>query len=310
MRIARRKVTDEDAVYHVAPRFAGPVAWHPMTDADKQAGLALVAELSRLFVVEPICACWMGNHYHLILAVPGAVPDASVAAARWNAFYGDRREHLDPRVTSGRCGEVAERLVDFTQFMRLLNQRFTHYYNCAHQRTGPLWAGRFKSTILDDREALWNCAKYVELNPVRVGLVEDPAAYRFSSWGWLHAHGQPLFDGSYYAYLRRSRGEGAADWSDEAVREAFGRDLARAVAVERDETAETPAPGGKVKNDSMPLRFLRRTRHWTDGGIIGSKAFVREMGRRFEDPERVMRRALSRGRTADGAFLYCLKRLT
>ena len=62
------------------------------------------------------------------------------------------------------------------------------------------------------------------------------------------------------------------------------------------------------KGDSMPVKFLRRTRHWVDGGIIGSKSFVQEVACEVNDRERVLKKQLSRGNTTLGA-LYCFKRL-
>ncbi len=59
----------------------------------------------------------------------------------------------------------------------------------------------------------------------------------------------------------------------------------------------------------MPVKFLRRTRHWVDGGIIGTKGFVQEVGCRFEEKKKVMQKQLSRGRDPGGGVLHCFRRL-
>ena len=201
MRMPRRKVVGLNAYYHCASRVGGPKDEYPFTEVDKDFGMKIVVDLSQFFLIEPISMCWMGNHWHLVCFVPGQAPDLATAAARWNSYYLPRRKpnapnhqgrewiELDPEVNPEMCQEAAEQMVDLSQFMRQLNQRFTFYYNRVHKRRGTLWADRFKSTILDGRQSLWNCVKYVELNPIRAGLVADPADYRFSTWGWFNGSG-------------------------------------------------------------------------------------------------------------------------
>jgi putative transposase len=314
MRTARKKVVGVDAYYHVASRLSGPVDEYPLTEVDRERGMAIVGKASRLFLIEPISMCWMGNHWHLVCWVPGAAPEAADAAERWNAFYGKRSgRQVDVKAAPERCSQIADQLVDLSQFMRYVNQAFTFYYNRAHRRRGPLWADRFKSTIVEGTQALWNCVKYVELNPVRAGLEEDPGAYRFSTWGWHAGSGKHFFGVHFVRHLRRSLGEAASGWSEAEVLAEFRGELARTLAYEREEPAPHEAKAAAKRGETMPVCFLRRTRHWTDGAIIGSKAFVQEMGCQFEERSRVMKRQFSRGKApvAQGGQqpLYCLKQL-
>ena len=57
------------------------------------------------------------------------------------------------------------------------------YFNRRADRTGTLWEGRYRATLLDPRHYLLPCSRYLELNPVRTGLVERPADYEWSSYG-------------------------------------------------------------------------------------------------------------------------------
>lgn len=66
--------------------------------------------------------------------------------------------------------------------MKSLNQRFVAYMNKSHQRSGTLWEGRFKSCLILDRDYLLTCMRYIELNPVRAGIVEHPRDYPWSSY--------------------------------------------------------------------------------------------------------------------------------
>ena len=77
---------------------------------------------------------------------------------------------------------VRRRLFDLSAFMKELKQRFTGWFNRHHGRVGTLWEGRFKSVLLESGEAVRMVAAYIDLNPVRAGLVDDPKDYRWCSY--------------------------------------------------------------------------------------------------------------------------------
>ena len=96
-------------------------------------------------------------------------------------------------------------------FMRILAGRQTRHLNRRERRSGTLWEGRFKSSLIDSEAYLLSCYRYVELNPVRAGMVSSPADYRWSSYQqnaglrndvWVDRH--PIFTA-----LGRSTGESA-----------------------------------------------------------------------------------------------------
>jgi putative transposase len=67
--------------------------------------------------------------------------------------------------------------------MKTLKQRFSVWYNRNHRRYGTLWADRFKSVLVEGSgNPLQTMAAYIDLNPVRAGIVEDPKEYRFSGY--------------------------------------------------------------------------------------------------------------------------------
>jgi putative transposase len=69
------------------------------------------------------------------------------------------------------------------QVMQSVGRRYVRYFNAAYRRTGTLWEGRYKSTVLETDAYLFACYRYIELNPVRAGLTPDPRAYPWSSHG-------------------------------------------------------------------------------------------------------------------------------
>ena len=69
-----------------------------------------------------------------------------------------------------------------SRMMQSIGRRYVRYFNHTYRRSGTLWEGRFKSCIIDAEDYLLICQLYIELNPVRAGMVEHPADYRWSSY--------------------------------------------------------------------------------------------------------------------------------
>ena len=68
------------------------------------------------------------------------------------------------------------------RLMQSLGRRYVQYINRACKRSGSLWEGRYKSSVVQAETYLLMCMRYIELNPVRAGMVTDPSGYRWSSY--------------------------------------------------------------------------------------------------------------------------------
>lgn len=66
--------------------------------------------------------------------------------------------------------------------MKRLGQRYVEYFNRAWRRSGTLWEGRFRSCMAQDDAYVLACYRYIQLNPVRAGMVQHPGEYRWSSY--------------------------------------------------------------------------------------------------------------------------------
>ncbi len=71
--------------------------------------------------------------------------------------------------------------LSLSKMMQSLGRMYVQNFNYQHQRTGPLWEGRFKSFIIESQRYLLEVYRYIELNPVRAGIVETPLEYSWSS---------------------------------------------------------------------------------------------------------------------------------
>lgn len=96
-----------------------------------------------------------------------------------------------------------------SRMMQSLGRRYVQYFNSEYHRTGTLWEGRFKSCLIQEGAYLLEVYRYIELNPVRAGIVKDPREYRWSSYQ-INALGKvsPLCS-PHHTYL--SIGEDAPD---------------------------------------------------------------------------------------------------
>lgn len=74
--------------------------------------------------------------------------------------------------------------------IQMLGRYYVQYYNYCHQRTGTLWEGRYKATLIDSETYLLICMRYIELNPVRANMVSHPSEHPWSSYH-CNALGQP-----------------------------------------------------------------------------------------------------------------------
>jgi putative transposase len=83
--------------------------------------------------------------------------------------------HVHLLITPDAIGQVSRTL-------QALGRRYVRYVNDRYGRTGTLWEGRFKSCLVDSETYLLRCYRYIELNPVRAGMVSRPGDYRWSSF--------------------------------------------------------------------------------------------------------------------------------
>lgn len=112
-------------------------------DDDRLVYLASLRQLSAKYDCAVHAYCLMTNHIHLLLTP-----------------------------------EDAESL---PRLMRDLGQRYVQYFNRRHKRTGTLWEGRYRSCLVESERYVLACYRYVELNPVRAGMVNHPSSYLWSS---------------------------------------------------------------------------------------------------------------------------------
>jgi len=108
--------------------------------------------------------------------------------------------------------------------LQSVGRRYVQYFNYIYERTGTLWEGRYKATLIDSESYLLTCMRYIELNPVRAGMVKHPGDYRWSSYQ-CNARGEEnhlVIPHSLYRRLDRN-----SDARRSAYRQLFRSQLAK-----------------------------------------------------------------------------------
>jgi REP element-mobilizing transposase RayT len=253
----------------------------PLGDIEKDFMIDLIKRYSGLYFVEILGVCIMGNHFHLLVKMlPEYKFNDEEIEKRFVEFYGDDRIFTDGLIPSLRA-----KLSSLSEFVREMKVGFARYYNKRHNRRGYFWGDRFKSVIVEKGETLINCLAYIDLNPLRAGLVERPEEYRWNSLGY---HVQT---GNKDNFLSTDFGlkEFNVRSKKERVRR-YRRYVYEAGAVNKPEKGKVKVINDKLlekeRNREFELsrsdRFRYRTRYFTDSGIIGSKEFVSTNYRRFK----------------------------
>jgi putative transposase len=138
-----------------------------------------------------------------------------------------------------------------SRLMQSLGRRYVRYFNHTYRRSGTLWEGRFKSCVVENDNYLLLCQRYIELNPVRAGMVDHPSGYAWSS------------------YASNGRGKVAKLWTPHHAYLSLGR--------ERDDRTKAYRALFRVHMDAETLETIRNSVN--QGMAFGSARFKEEVAR-------------------------------
>ena len=289
----------ESYCYHVMSRTCGGEVF--FDDVEKEALRRVIWRMAEFSGIKVLTYCLMGNHFHLL----AEVPHRQTWLQRFEGLEGEAKllEHLAPStaaptwascamnwpicargmavLATARLDAIKKRFCDLSLFVKEVKERFSRWFNKRRGRRGTLWMDRFKSVLVEGKgEALRTMAAYIDLNPVRAGLVKDPKDYRWCGYaealggsrraqrGLCKALGKPV-DGwkcagtaGAYRCLLHAEGREVKDAQNEKV-------------VSRGVTAESARAVLAEKGKLSPAELVRlRVRYFTDGVVLGSQAFV------------------------------------
>ena len=284
-RLARFKMKEDESWYHVYSRASGEEVNYPLKDRLCQRKMIeIIKHFTEAYMCEVGAFCIMGNHYHIVLRFASFRKlSREELIERAVIFYPNSSKWLKSWIEED-WARFEERIFDLSEYMRNVQSAFARWYNRTYRRFGRLWADRFKSLYLEDLRSVLDCVLYVELNPVRAGLVSRPEVWKGSSCylrdcgtsDWIMPLGLIMNEDSsdlfkLYRGLLYYRGgvptkEGQASISEEIIREEEER--------------------GFVSSGM----YRKRLRYFVDGVILGSEGFIRQQLQQMRETGHYLRR--------------------
>jgi REP element-mobilizing transposase RayT len=281
----------QTAIYHVMSRTAYRSLLFGREE--KEIFTRLLFQQAIFAGLEVLGYCIMGNHIHLLLRVRpiDSLPDA-LLLERYRQYYGTKKVPqssysvseleaillADDEEAASARQRILSRMGDLPAFMRELKQRFTIWYNHKNQNKGTIWASRYKSLLVEDSpESLTRVAAYIDLNPVRAKLAENPEDYRWCGYAAALAGNRlmrsaivSLF-GQKHKYTEAIQSYRLILFGKGYQQKKSGSALSDSGTISAIDLEKVIRQGGKV-----PLHELLRlrVRYFSDGLALGSKSFV------------------------------------
>lgn len=307
---------ENGGIYHVVSR----IIWRDFALHDEECEMfrSMMRKLAAYCGVEVQAYCVMSNHFHLLVRVPPR-PEEFEAKMEDEAFF----EHLALAYNESKVTEIRKsvkknrrvkggwrtvrkikaehlrRMFSLSEFLKALKQQFTLWFNKKHGKSGTLWEGRFKSVLVQGGRAAQMTAAYIDLNPVRAGIVKDLSTYPWCSYA--EAMGNDVYTAEAQAgilSLMNRRAHEDVEFVDEEMTTQQALENYRIILAEevmavdhqetiadddasptqqrkqgfrREEVEEILANGGKLGSAEL-LRC--RVRYFTDGGVLGTRSYV------------------------------------
>jgi putative transposase len=321
---------EKPAIYHclsrvVDRRFA-------LEERDKEQFRSFMRMYEKFTGCRVLTYCLMCNHVHLLVEVTprplGPMTDEelldrvkAISSPMGVSLLRKELKEAREKLAAGLVNEefiekiharYTYRMHDLSEFMKTLMQRFTQWYNTVHKRRGTLWEGTFKSVVVEDGLAARTMAAYIDLNPVRAGMVSDPAEYRWSGYGeavggGTKGDGKRAREGLVRAWMAHKGWNGDAKlWNGGGKRHGKVHEEYRAMllieGVEKFKEVSDERTGelrlklerkGMSKDEvdaemrrleagrgvAIAKRLRWRLRYLSDGAVIGQRSFVDEVFR-------------------------------
>jgi putative transposase len=299
----RMRITDGAACYHVMSRVVN--GDFLLGSIEKEALRRMMWRMATFSGVEILTYAIMDNHFHILLKVP----EQKGWLKRFEGKEGEEKffEHLslvyskafiiqfrneitqlrdrqEEDAAQALLERFQQRFCDLSLFVKELKERFSRWYNKQNNRRGTLWMDRFKSVLVETGEALQTMAGYIDLNPVRAGIVKDPAMYAWSGYGEAVGGSKRARRGlckvlevaqdgwstKAHAYYRKWL-YGEATVREDSRRKGFTQDQVEAAQTAVENFLFLPM-----------LEIRKRMKCFSEGIALGSEDYVKGMAARYQ----------------------------
>lgn len=277
-------------------------------DREKEVFRRMMRDYEGFTGVEVLSYCLMSNHFHMLVYVPrrpDSIPETEVLRRMGCLYKKDQmeefREYLKgleseetKRLREDFLDRFRVRMYHLSHFVRELKLRFSKYYNYRMERKGTLWEERFRCSLIEGHaNALMNTAAYIELNPVRAGLVGDPKDYRWCSYTEALSGNRAARQG----IISLASGENIAVPYKEAIKRYRDFFIYKSRTQTGSRKGMDPETGGELLEGGQPLSTadvtMVKVRFFVDGVVLGSREFVEDWYNRNREHLSKKRRRIS-----------------
>ncbi len=262
-----------------------------MEDNENEYLLRLIRKHEAFTGLEVLSYCLMGNHFHLLIHLPvkpDEISDEEVRRRMKNIYSKKKIAQMDIMIERHKnfgniryekelYDQLRQRMYNLSSFVRDIKQKFSSWYNRKLDRKGTLWEERFKSVSIEGREnALMRTAAYIELNPIRAGMVRDPSEYRWSSYAEAIAGGKKARKGIMQLCAGRT---GINEWQEALHRyrvylyEVGGEQREGKKSFTPEEVMAERERKGVL---SVKKALKMKIRYFSEGLAIGSADYLKE----------------------------------
>ena len=282
--------------YHAMSRTCGGEVF--FDEVEKEALRRVIWRVAEFCGVEVLTYCVMGNHFHVLVSVPhhGAYVERFAGPEGEKRLLGHLRslyskgyvEQLEAQMREWRrqgqetavqvrLKSYTDRMADLSRYVKEVKERFSRWYNKRHERKGTLWMDRFKSVLIEGRsgrnerevdriDVVKEVAAYIDLNPVRAGLVRDSKDYPWCGYGEAMGEGTRKAKRALSRVMERPE----SDWEKGEAGRSYGKMLAGVEQARGKVKANAASESGEEGEEVM-------VKTYSEGLVLGSKAFVEEV---------------------------------
>jgi REP element-mobilizing transposase RayT len=335
----RRRILGKGALesytYHVMSRTCGGEVL--FDDVEKEALRRLLWKMAEFSGVRLVTYCIMGNHFHALVEVPkreiwlerfagdGGEERlyAHLRSLYSREFVGLLKQELEELRKLGmatlalaKLESIKKRFCDLSIFVKEVKERYSRWFNKRRERKGTLWMDRYKSVMVEGKgEPLHTMAAYIDLNPVRAGMVEDPKDYRWCGYAEAVSGSRRAQRG-----LSKVTAKPVDGWDQSGGAEAYRcllfangveiKDAQNRKVMRRGVTADEARQVLKEKGKLSTAEMVRlRVRYFSDGLVLGSKEFVESVFTENREKFGPKRKDGARRVSESESPLYALRRL-
>jgi REP element-mobilizing transposase RayT len=261
----------------------------PLNNIEKENFKRILERYLLKYNIDVISLVLMGNHFHILMYCHAEKLTPEQAVKAYAKFHHSKKEL---EADDWRIGDLIKHSNNMSEFMREVQLSFSKWFNKsrAYKRNGALWQDRFQCQLIQSDVYLWSCLQYIEMNPVRAKICNDPADYHHSTFGRWSQTGRHPYKADFITHILK-----LADNEVKLTEFKSYMHSKMKLAILDDQWHEVDNEGTKkeislaIDQELSTLQDLDlqvitfKKEDWRSQKVIGSEGFIREKYRQWDN---------------------------